>query len=219
MSDRWPVRRTWSTFSFSPTYWMAHRSALNQVHHVTHSTIRGGFHAKLHTSCSATKRNAHFYTDACFTAWMFTQTVPLVRLFIVFLNAALTRSFLRLGGQRYGTSGKFGSVSLKLGDRSIVHWWSQRMHIRWGRSGWKVTTSGVTSSLSFFVHGSSDCSRDIVVAFSIPCATFSPTWACSGADTGFVKGGGAQKARSKIDIITIFITHSLISLLLVGWMD
>ena len=82
---------------------------------------------------------------------------------------------LKFGGRRYATRGHFGSAPFKRGDISMTHWWSQRMRIRWGRSGWKVTTSGVTCSLSL-VRGVRDCSRDTPVALPIPCVILSPSW-------------------------------------------
>ena len=51
-------------------------SALNQVHHVAGTTVRGGFHTKSCASCSAAKHGACFYMRTCLTAWMFTRTVP-----------------------------------------------------------------------------------------------------------------------------------------------
>ena len=59
-------------------------SALNQVHHVASTTVRNGFHAKSRASCCAAKHPAHFYMGTCFTAWMFTRTVPLVSLSLLF---------------------------------------------------------------------------------------------------------------------------------------
>ena len=124
-------------------------SAHNQVHHVTRSTVHGGFHAKLRASCTAAKHNAHFIwtyvlQHGCLH-WLFPLYISLCC-----LNAALTRRFLRLGGWWYATRGYFGIASLKRGDILMTHQWSQRMRGRWGRSGWKVTTSRVTCSLSFF---------------------------------------------------------------------
>ena len=91
-------------------------------------------------------------------------------------NSTLTNRYFRLGGRRYATRGHFGSASLKRGDISMTHWWSWRMRVRWGRSGWKVTTSRVSCSFSLCTRGVNSSSRDILVALSIPCCTFSPSW-------------------------------------------
>ena len=52
------------------------------------------------------------------------------------LNTTLTRRSLRLGGRQYATGGTL-EVLLSKGDISMTQWWSRRLCVKWGRSGWK----------------------------------------------------------------------------------
>ena len=129
---------------------------------------------KLCACCSAVKHRPCFYMGTCFTAWMFTGTVTLVG-FPLLLQLCPDQMSFRLGWRQYSTRGHFGSASLKPGDISMMHWWSRKMSVRWWRSGWKVTTSGVTCSFSLCTHDINNSSCGNLVALSIPCFTFSPS--------------------------------------------
>ena len=154
MSDRWPVKQTRSAFSVSPTYWMAHR-----LHSIKYTTLLVPQSAVAFTQNRA-------------------PVVVLLNMVPVFICAhALQRGCLH--GLFPFRRGHFGSASFKRGgggNMSRTHWWLWRMRVRWGRFGWNVTTSGVTCSLSFLDRGINSWSHDILIAFSIPRCTISPSW-------------------------------------------
>ena len=108
--------------------------ALNQVHHVPRSTVGSGFHTKLCALCRAVKYSAHFYMGTCFTEWMFTGTVTLVRLPLLFQLYPHLKVFqIRRAAICY--KGTLWKCFSQRGDISMTHWWSWRMPFRWGRFG------------------------------------------------------------------------------------
>ena len=116
-------------------------STLNRVYHVDNSTVCGGFYVKSRASYWAAKHSARFYMSTCFTAWMFTWTVPLVSLSLLFKrlpdqNVPLIR--------RMAICHKGALWKCLVLDEGIYRWCTDGLGegaSDGGRSGWKVTAS------------------------------------------------------------------------------
>ena len=175
MSDRWSAKRTWSAFSVSPTYWMTHR-----LHSIKYTTLLVPQSAEAFTrnrepvvvllNTVPVSKCAHALECGCLHG-LFSLYVSLCC-----MNVALTKRSLRLGGRRYATRGNFGSASFKQG---ICQWridgygecasGGEDLGVTWLLAEWLVHSP-------FLDRGVNSWSRDILVPFSIPHCTLSPSW-------------------------------------------